>query len=259
MTETVSMGRTQSSIATAGVAALIVVVAGGTGVYVFIVQSSTMEGMNESSTAIPTSTATISPTPTTAASPTPTVTPSPTATPTLTATQTPWPEATITPTPEPNEAYDIFMASFGNQLQDKPVVPIRLRGWDIVNKRLFVVVNLTADSEDSLRRLREQNGVLTAYAQTLLFYDQGKLSGEAPTGLRVLEVNNTKGQPRTFVANNSVVREWSSDQIDTVEFHSRVYSTARNQTAAEKEDARNIDRTAKNYTFHNGTATPTDE
>ena len=151
------------------------------------------------------------------------------------------------------------MASFGNQLQDKPVVPIRLRGWDIVNKRLFVVVNLTADSEDSLRRLREQNGVLTAYAQTLLFYDQGKLSGEAPTGLRILEVNNTKGQPRTFVANNSVVREWSSDQVDTVEFHSRVYSTARNQTAAEKEDARNIDRTAKNYTFHNGTATPTDE
>jgi hypothetical protein len=144
-------------------------------------------------------------------------------------------------------------------LRQKPVVPIRIRGWDIVDGKFFVVVNLTASSEDSLRRLREQNGLLTTYAQTLLFYDQGKLSGEAPAGLRVLEVNNTKGQPKTFFANNSVVRKWSSNQIDTVEFHSQVYSTARNQTAAEKEGARNIDRTAKNYTFHNGTATPTDE
>ena len=122
-----------------------------------------------------------------------------------------------------------------------------------------MVVNLTADSEDSLRRIGEQNGILTAYAQTLLFYDQGKLSSDAPTGIRILEVNNTEESPKTFIANNSVVRKWSSDQIDTVEFHSRVYSTSRNQTASEKAIVRNIDRGAKNFTLHNGTATPTDE
>ena len=207
----------------------------------------------------------LSPRPVTTATPTDSssvgVTPPPTSTSTQIITPTPWPKASITPTlsPVPDKNYTIFMTSFVNQLQNKPVVPIRGRGYDIIDGKVLMVVNLTTESESSLRRLREQNGILTAYAQTLLFYDQGKVSGDAPTRLQVLEVNNTGEPPRTFVANNSVVRKWSSNQIDTVEFHSQVYSTARNQTAAEKEDARNIDRTAKNYTFHNGTATPTDE
>ena len=187
--------------------------------------------------------------------------PSPTATLTPTTTPTPWPRVTITPTPTPvpEKNYTIFGASFFNQLQRKPVVPIRARGWRISDRTFFMMVNLTADSEDSLRRIREQNGILTAYAQTLLFYNQGKLSGDAPTGIRVLEVNNTEESPKTFIANNSVVQKWSSDQIDTVEFHSRVYSTSRNQTASEKAIVRNIDQGAKNFTLHNGTATPTDE
>jgi hypothetical protein len=145
------------------------------------------------------------------------------------------------------------------ELQEKPTVPIRLRGWTIVDTEFYVVVNLTAESEDGIRRLKEQNGILSAYAQTLLFYDQGKISGSAPTGMQIFEINNTNRPPKTTFANNSVVREWSSNQISTIEFHSQVYSTTRNQTAAEREGVINVDRTAKNHTLYNGTAIPTDE
>lgn len=206
-------------------------------------------------------TATFAPTATATETTTSTVTATATIQSSPTATPTQWPKATITPTPSPTpeKNYTIFKVSLFNQLTRKPIVPIRLRGFAVVDKELLLTVNLTADSEDSLRRLREQNGILSAYGQTLLFYDQGKLSGDAPTQMRVLEVNNTGEQSRTFLVNNSVVREWSSGQIDTVEFHSRVYSTARNQTSEEKEDTRSIDRGARNFTLHNGTATPTDE
>lgn len=204
----------------------------------------------------PTPTATRTPTPTPTL--TPTLSPTPTLTPTPTPTLTPTPTATPTATPEGNP-YLMFTATFAEELKYKPTVPVRVRGWYVVETEFYVVVNLTAKSEDGLRRLKEQNGMLSAYAQTLLFYDQGQVSGEAPSGLRILEVNNTDRPPKTTFANNSVVREWNSAQISTIEFHSQVYSTTRNQTAAEREDVRNIDKGAQNFTFHNGTATPTDE
>lgn len=210
-------------------------------------------------TVISTSTPTV--TPTTAPTPSSTSTATPTPTPTSTPRPTETSTSIATPTPIEKRNYSSFRASFAGELRRKPVVPIRARGWSVEsnkNETFYFVVNLTAESDDSLRRLKEQNGILTAYAQTLLFYDQGKLTGDAPTRLQVLEVNNTEKPPKTFVANNSVVRKWSSGQIETIEFHSRVYSTARNQTAAESERAREIDRAAGNLTFHNGTATPPD-
>ena len=208
--------------------------------------------LTPTSTPTATKTLTSTPTGTPTLSPTPTLTPTPTPTPTVTPTATP----TATPEEDP---YLIFMATFAEELKHKPAVPVRVRGWYVVDTEFYVVVNLTAKSEDGLQRLKEQNGMLSAYAQTLLFYDQGKVSGDAPSGLRILEVDNTDRPPKTTFANNSVVREWSSAQISTIEFHSQVYSTTRNQTAAEREDVRNIDRGAKNYTFHNGTATPTED
>lgn len=209
-----------------------------------------------------TSTRSLTSTPTTISNLTPTLVPTltPTTTPTATSTPQPTPTPTVTPTATPEgNTYKVFKGTMFVELQEKPTVPIRVRGWTIVDSKLYIVVNLTSNSEDGLRRLREQNGILTAYAQTLLFYDQGKISGKAPTGMRILEVNNTNSAPKTTFANNSVVRKWSSNQISTVEFHSQVYSTTRNQTVAERRGVRSVDRSAKNYTFYNGTARPTDE
>ncbi|MEF8852475.1 MAG: hypothetical protein V5A28_08665, partial [Haloarculaceae archaeon] len=118
----------------------------------------------------------------------------------------------------------------------------------------------TSESEDPLRRTREKNGIISAYAQTVLFYEQGKISGKAPTGLRILEVNNTNQPPKTFYVNNSVALEFGSGQIDAPEYEQRVYRTLRNQTAHEKQRTIEIDRKGDDYIFYpNGTSERIDD
>lgn len=202
---------------------------------------------------------------TTAPMPTATLSPTLTSTPTaIPVTETSPPTSTATPTPTTTpvslENYKIFLASFDNQLSLKPVVPIRFRGGRITrHEKLFLVYNATAESDNGLQRLREKNGIISAYAQTVLFHKQGKLSGKAPTGMRVLEVDNTDQPSKTFYVNDSVALKFSTGQINAPEYESTVYETLRNQTQSEQEVAAEIDRLNANYTFYNGTIEKTDE
>lgn len=200
----------------------------------------------------PTSTITI----TRIEAPTSTTTSTNTLAPTLpqTPTRTQTPTVSPTPTPRPNEAYDEFVGSYIVEIAERTDFPIQVRGYDIENGTLQFTYNATASSKDSLRRLQERGTLSTAYAQTLLNYDSGYIEGEAPSGMRALEINNTNHPPETFYINNSLAREFGSGQIDNIEYSSEVLNTVRNQTEQEKEWMRNIDRSAGNGTLGpNGT------
>jgi len=215
----------------------------------------TQQTVTSGSSLTPTVTQTVYPSPTVTTTVSPTATDSPTTTPmpTLTPTATPTPTDIPTPTPEPVqlEDYEVFLASFVNQLGKKPVVPIRSSGGRVQGDGTLVqVVNLTALSESNITRLREKNGIISAYAQAFLFHEQGKLSGKAPSGLRVLEVNNTDRPPKTFYVNNSVASKFASKQISAREYERQVYKTQRNQTIAERQLAAEIARETTNTTFN---------
>jgi hypothetical protein len=209
---------------------------------------STKNDLQGTSTVVPirTTNPTISPTETRL----PTGTPNPT--PSRTSISTPTPILTASPTPEfpPLEPYQVFIASFLNQMELKSDVPIEFRGYRIGrNKTIKSIYNFTDETRNPGRRLKEQNGIINAYSQTLLLYNQGKLSGKSPRGLRIYEINASGHTPKTVYVDNSTAAEYASGQIDVVEFHQRVYNTDRNMTDNEKELARNIARASKNGTI----------
>jgi len=207
-----------------------------------------------SSTAVPPSTTAV-PAPT--ATTTPTVRPTPTRTPTVTPTATPWPTAQ-SPTPGLDPDYREFTLGFYTETADLTDVPIRIRGHDYRNGQMELVYNATAQSENASARLKERGGIVTAYAQILLNYDQGKISGKAPTRLYVYEINNTGQQPEKFYINSSVAREYASGQIDVVEYTTTVYSTISNQTESDMERVRELDRENNNVTAYAGQLEETD-
>jgi hypothetical protein len=121
------------------------------------------------------------------------------------------------------------------------------------NQTLIWVVNMSAPSKNSLKRLQATNGLSIAYAQTLLFHDQGRIEGKEPARLRVLEINNTNTYPETFVVNNSLARKYATYQISPEKYSRKVSETIRNQTDEEIETALEIDRAAGNGTLYNDT------
>jgi hypothetical protein len=142
------------------------------------------------------------------------------------------------------------MASFLNQMGLKSQVPLEFRGYQInYNKTIEAVYNFTDEPNDPGRRIREENGILTAYAQTLLFYDQGKLSGESPHGLRIYEINTSGQIPKTFYISNATAEEFGSGQIDIIDYQERVYRTEKNMTEKKQELARDIAKSTKNGTI----------
>lgn len=163
--------------------------------------------------------------------------------PTHTSTTT----STVTPEVLPFEPYKVFLTSFINQIELKSEVPVEFRGQRIAtDETLKTVFDF---SDESGQQLKEQNGVLSAYSQTLLFYNQGKLSGESTHGLRVYEINSSDGPPKTFYISNSTAQKFGSGQINVVEFHNRVYNTSQNMTTSEQSLAQHIAQSTENGTL----------
>ncbi len=116
---------------------------------------------------------------------------------------------------------------------------------------MFLAVNLTARSEDDVRRAKEVNTLVTSgYAQAVAHYDNGKVDGEIPKKLRIAEVNNTDAPPKTLHVNTSLAREYYTGQIEPTEFTEQYWDTERNQTAKEKRFTRRLDKRAGNGTIH---------
>jgi len=196
-----------------------------------------------------TPTHTLTPTPT----PTPTQTPTPTSTPTPTPTLTPIP----TPTPEP-DPYNDFQVTMVSVIADGNT-PVRIRGWEVRSDSETFLVAYNASTESNLTAVRERNIIASSYAQVLLWYDQGKIDGEAPSGMRILELE-TDGIPETYYVNNSLSRKYGSGQIKPWDFDQAVADTGRVQSIQEQKWARNLDRTGGNVTLGpNGNITYPDE
>ncbi|WP_164471666.1 hypothetical protein [Halosimplex salinum] len=130
-------------------------------------------------------------------------------------------------------------------------LPLRIRGYSVVEGGVLVIaMNLTARSEDDVNRSREVNTLVTSgYGQAVAHHDNGNIGGKIPTRLRIAEVNNTGVPPRISYVNTLIIREYYTNQIDSVEFTERVWDTARNMTGEEMNFTRNLDRDAGNVTI----------
>ncbi|WP_164471653.1 hypothetical protein [Halosimplex salinum] len=208
------------------------------------------------STVVPTTVKTITHTATTTVpTPSPTVSPTATAIPTPTSVpaESPTPTLTATPIGGPNGEFDEFVSVVLGEAGVDAEVPLRLRGSSIVKDDvMFLVVNLTARSENDVRRAKEVNTLVTSgYAQAVAHYDNGNIDGKIPKKLRIAEVNNTGATPKTLHVNTSLTREYYTGQIEPTEFTERYWNTERNQTAKEKRFTRELDKRAGNGTISN--------
>ena len=246
------MTRAQSSIVYI-IAATVVVIAGIALGFVFFsggLQSGDAGTGQE--TPIPTATPTVASTPT--ATPTPSSTPTATPTPTPTQTPTPTPAPTSTPRLDP---YNDFRATLVSVIADGNT-PVRARGSNVNEGETYLFV-YNASTESNLTAVRERNRIAGAYAQALLWYDQGKIDGEAPSGMRILELE-TDGVPETYYVNNTLARKYGSNQIEPWDFDQAVADTGRVQSIQEQKLARSIDRGGGNVTLGpNGNITYPDE
>jgi len=200
------------------------------------------------STATLTATETVVPTST----PTETVAPMPTPTPTVVATPFPVPSETATPTPEPtpkSDLYSEFLNTFLGEMSHETDVPIRARGGAIVDGEWWIVVNMTDPTVNDSRRVAERGGLATGYIRAYQFYYEDNLDGKLPTGMRVLEVNNTSQPPKTFFVSNILAERVKSGNIQAPELVETYYSTRRNQTDREKEIVLGNDKQGSNITY----------
>jgi hypothetical protein len=205
-----------------------------------------------------TATGTVVPTPT----PTSTVAPTPTATPTVVATPFPVPSATVTPTPTATpayQAYSEFINTFLGEMAAEASVPVRSRGGVMVDGEMWYVVNATAKSVNDTRRVKEWGALVTGYIRAYQFHKEGDIGGKLPTGMRILEVNNTDRPPKTLFLSNLVAERVHSGDIQGPELVESYYSTIRNQTAREQVIALENDKEGINATYGpNGNITRTE-
>ncbi|WP_436923599.1 hypothetical protein [Halosimplex amylolyticum] len=249
----------QKMVVIVGIIVLLLIggVAISTGVFDGRVESKSVQTSTKTATQvdIPTSARTSIPTPvitqTEMPIPTQTVTSTPTKIQTPTPTRTP--RATATPSPYANERYSEFVATVYGETEVDADVPVRIRGWTVlVGKELVMVMNLTAHSEDDIRRAKEVNTLVSSgYAQAVAHYDNGKIDGEIPNKLRIAEVNNTGSPPQTLYVNTSLVRNYYTGQLTAMEFTDRYWSTKTNMSEGHIEYVENIDRSAGNSTLYN--------
>ncbi|QLH79288.1 hypothetical protein HZS55_19195 [Halosimplex rubrum] len=192
-----------------------------------------------------------------------TPTPSPIRTPTSSPTPTSTPLSTVSPTLTPtqtskfsNEKYDEFVSAVFGEAEVDTEIPIRVRAWTVAEgNSLIVILNLTADSENNAKRVKEVNTFVTSgYAQAVAHHDTGKIGGKITDRLRIAEVNNTGATPKTLIVNTSLAREYYTGQINAVEFTEEYWSTERNMTSDEIEFVYNMDLRTGNQTLYNETA-----
>jgi len=152
--------------------------------------------------------------------------------------------------------YEEFVSVFYGEASVDAEIPLYLRGWTVVEDGvLIIVMNLTARSEDDIRRAKQVNTLVTSgYAQAVANYDNGNIDGEIPTKLRLAEVNNTNAPSKTLYVNTSLARDYYSDNLNAVEFTEQYWNTTRNMTVEEKTYIKWMDRNAENVTLYNETA-----
>jgi hypothetical protein len=198
----------------------------------------------------PTATATMALTRTETPTATPTAVPTPTPTPTVVATPFPTSTATPTPTATPTyQAYSDFINTFLGEMAEESKVPIRSRGGAIVDGEMWYVVNATSRSVNDTRRGKEWGGIVTGYLRAYHFHKDGDIGGKLPTGMRILEVNNTDRPPKTLFLSNLVAQRVYSGNIRAPELVESYYSTIRNQTAREKQIVVENDKQGINGTY----------
>jgi len=139
-------------------------------------------------------------------------------------------------------------------------VPIRVRGGAIIDGEWWVMVNLTDPTINDSRRVAERGGLATGYIRAYQFYYEENMAGKLPTGMRVLEVNNTSQPPKTFFVSNLLAERVKSGNIRAPELVETYYSTRRNQTDREKKLVIENDRQGLNATYGpDGNMHPTDQ
>ena len=213
---------------------------------------------NENNTTVTTKT----PAPAQTATLLPTTTPTLTHTPTFTPTKTPSPRPTATRTPTPSvtpsrpDNYSEFVATVYGEAEVDTDIPLRLRASAITqNGVLILVMNLTARSEDNVKRARQVNIIITSgYAQAVAHHDNGRIDGKMPKKLRIAEVNNTDAPPKTLYVNTSLARDYYLNNVNAPEFAERYWNTTRNMSAEEEAFIERMDRGAGNVTLYNETA-----
>ncbi|WP_459194844.1 hypothetical protein [Halosimplex sp. J119] len=248
--------RAQSTLFVAGVLTVIMIVAVAVSVFGFGEPENPED--TQTSTEIPTQTDIPSPTESRLSTPTRTQAMTVIATPTATATPTTipanTPTATVTLDPAANERYSEFVATVYGETEVDADIPVRTSGWRVLdNKVLVVVMNLTAPSEDEIRRVKQVNTLVTSgYSQAVAHYDNGKIGGDIPNQLRIAELNNTGSPPKTLYVNTSLVREYYSGQLTAMEFTDQYWSTETNMTDAQIEYVYDMSNSAGNSTLYNG-------
>jgi len=206
------------------------------------------DNLAQTSTVLPTAKSTATPTLTL----TPTFEPTKTPSPTPTASHTPTPAAT----PSQQDKYSEFVATVFGEAEVDSDVPLRIRANSVTKDGvLILVMNLTARSEDDVRRARQVNTIVTSgYAQAVAHYDNGNIDGKIPKKLRIAEVNNTYAPPKTLYVNTSLTRDYNLNNLNAPEFTKQYWNTTRNMSAEEEAFIEDMDRRASNVTLYNETA-----
>lgn len=255
MSQMESSNRAQSTTLLAGIAAVIMIVAGGIGVFLFVGQSGdagTGGAQTATPMSTPTDTATSTPTATPASMPTPSPDKTPTATPTLTPTATPEPTPTATFTPVPTEdanarSYDPFVSRYTSRAEELVNIygtPLDLRGSRIVDGELWLAVNLTAVQTDGSARADQLNTTVFAYMLTVADYNEDKVAGELPSGIRILEVDNSSSRAAaTYHMNTTTGQSALDDEISDLRLLQLWGETGRFQTPPERRTALEINGT----------------
>lgn len=211
------------------------------------------ETMKISETPFLTSTKTAAPaTPTSI--PTPKSTDSPTTVSTFTATATK--TRTPTTTSVSGGGFDEFLSTVIGEAEVDAEIPVHLRGMTAVEGDVVIIaMNLTAGSEDDLRRGREVNTLITSgFAQAVYHHDNGRIGGNIPKKLRIAEVNNTRSPPKTLYVNTSLTRDYYLNKISAPKFTNTYWNTERNMTNEEEEFISGLDKSAENVTLYNESA-----
>jgi len=186
-------------------------------------------------------------TPAVTSTPVVTVEPTSTSTQTPTATQTPSPSPTETPA---QDAYYEFAMEYFDRLHYYSPVPLRLRGVEVRDGVMWVVVNNTAPSENRSLLRSERNSIANSYARTYEVHEAGNIDGDRPKKLRYIEANSaSNSSPKTYTVNNSLVEEYVYGERSAVWYNDVWRDSLRNATISEIDTATQIDRAAENNTF----------
>lgn len=177
--------------------------------------------------------------------------PTPTQIPTLTPTSTPTPTQTPTSTAtEATSEYYEFAIEFFGQLNVRSPVAVQLRGVEIRDEAMWVVVNSTSPSVNRSDLRSERNSIANMYARTYQVHQAGKIDGQRPRKLRYIEANTTSNaSPKTYTVSNSLVQRYVGNGRSAVWYTDKWRQTLRDATVREEKIAINIDRGSENNTL----------